>query len=51
MPLQGEQIAGVGEHVVTGRDLEIRARERLSPEVYAYYAGAAGIGATLAANS
>jgi hypothetical protein len=32
-------------------DLESRARERLSPEVYGYYAGAAGAEATLAANS
>jgi isopentenyl diphosphate isomerase/L-lactate dehydrogenase-like FMN-dependent dehydrogenase len=31
-------------------DLESRARERLSPEVYGYYAGAAGAGTTLAAN-
>ena len=31
-------------------DLESRARERLSPEVYGYYAGAAGAGTTHAAN-
>jgi 4-hydroxymandelate oxidase len=36
--------------VATTRDLETLARERLPPEVYAYYAGAAGTGATLAAN-
>src|SRR5262249_56342240 len=31
-------------------DLESRAQELLPPEVYGYYAGAAGAGATLAAN-
>ena len=31
-------------------DLESRAQKQLPPEVYGYYAGAAGVGATLAAN-
>src|SRR5262245_54419345 len=31
-------------------DLESRARQRLAPEVYGYYAGAAGAGTTLAGN-
>jgi 4-hydroxymandelate oxidase len=45
-----KQIPGAGERIVTESELEVRAREQLPPEVYAYYAGAAGKGATLAAN-